>query len=152
MALVKICPTCKTKNNPGAMFCENDLVDLSAISPLDDSQPEIVNKVVTTQLTLKTSNGCFVALHDGDVVGREGVGSDLLCDYVKVSRQHARVTQENEKWYIEDLNSTNGVYLNGNRIPSNKIIELSDGLKLNLSQSCELVVKIQTDSDERAGQ
>jgi adenylate cyclase len=33
-----------------------------------------------------------------------------------VSRNHARIIKENERYYIEDLNSANGVFLNGIRI------------------------------------
>ncbi len=142
MALVRICPTCKTKNKPNAPLCDNDLVDISKICPVDDSILDSVDGTSVMQLTLKLPNGSSIALRDGDVIGREAIGAELLCDYARVSRQHARVTYKDEKWYVEDLGSTNGVYLDGTRIPLNKKIELQDRQKLNLSKSCELVVEI----------
>jgi phosphoserine phosphatase RsbU/P len=48
------------------------------------------------------------------------LGRDSFCELViptrSVSRQHARVLREPDGYYIEDLNSLNGTYINGRRI------------------------------------
>ena len=48
------------------------------------------------------------------------VGRDKSCDVCVdnplLSRRHAQITQADGKHYIEDLNSTNGVFLNGNKV------------------------------------
>src|SRR5512136_2902901 len=48
------------------------------------------------------------------------VGRDITNDFVindaEVSRRHARLTLEGDRYKIEDLNSTNGTYIDGQRL------------------------------------
>jgi ABC-type multidrug transport system ATPase subunit/pSer/pThr/pTyr-binding forkhead associated (FHA) protein len=46
------------------------------------------------------------------VIGRDA-GADLQIDSPGISRKHARITQEGNLYTLEDLNSTNGTFLNG---------------------------------------
>jgi len=48
-------------------------------------------------------------------VGREAE-SDITIPLNSISRNHARIFPHNEEFIIEDLNSTNGTYVNGVRI------------------------------------
>lgn len=48
-----------------------------------------------------------------------------------ISRRHARIKKENDKWFIEDLGSTNGVFVNrGSRITQKT--EINDGDEIAL--------------------
>lgn len=47
-----------------------------------------------------------------------------------VSRIHAKITKEEGKFYITDLNSTNGTFLNSKRMESNATLELKIGDEL----------------------
>jgi len=58
------------------------------------------------------------------VIGRGDDSSFSLRDGT-VSRRHARVRNGNGRWFIEDLGSSNGTYVNGVRIA--KAIELKSG-------------------------
>lgn len=49
------------------------------------------------------------------VMGRE-TGSDIQLDAAKVSRSHARLTLRYSDWVIEDLGSSNGTWVSGERI------------------------------------
>jgi len=53
------------------------------------------------------------------------IGRGSKCDYVLkhrgVSREHAVITRERGGWFIEDLNSANGVWLNGEQVGKHKI-------------------------------
>lgn len=53
------------------------------------------------------------------------IGRSRTCDLVipssKVSRQHSGVCRENGEYYIEDLNSANGVWKDGVKISKEKI-------------------------------
>jgi len=61
---------------------------------------------------------------DEFIIGREE-SCDLVLGEVEVSRQHAKIFQFESKFFIEDLDSTNGTFLNGRSI--SKPQELSDG-------------------------
>ena len=42
--------------------------------------------------------------------------SDLLLNYPTISRNHARIVYLEDNYYLEDLSSTNGTYLNGRKL------------------------------------
>ena len=62
-----------------------------------------------------TAGHCFDITADQAVVGR-----DMFCEIVlpshSVSRQHARIVREAGNYFIEDLGSLNGTYVNGARV------------------------------------
>jgi len=67
------------------------------------------------------------------------IGRDPSCDYVifdpqnRVSRNHVELTLKENKIFVRDLNSTNGVYINNNKISPNTNISLTPKDKLTLS-------------------
>jgi pSer/pThr/pTyr-binding forkhead associated (FHA) protein len=60
-------------------------------------------------------NGRKIPLHSPFTLGRSEDNDMFLADR-KVSRNHAQLYQENGVWYVKDLNSSNGVYVNSTRI------------------------------------
>jgi hypothetical protein len=63
---------------------------------------------------------------DGELIlGREQESADLVIDDPGVSRRHARVLPENGGVVVEDLGSSNGTYVNGERISGQ--VELGAG-------------------------
>jgi pSer/pThr/pTyr-binding forkhead associated (FHA) protein len=67
------------------------------------------------------------------------IGRDSTCDYVisdpkkRVSRKHLVVSYLNGEYYIEDLNSTNGTFVNDIKCPPQKKIKISQKDKICLS-------------------
>ena len=57
-------------------------------------------------------------------IGR-AIETDIVITSKQVSREHARVRREGRRWILEDLGSTNGTFLNDERVL--KPIELRDG-------------------------
>ena len=49
------------------------------------------------------------------MIGRNAE-NDIVVENLAVSKLHARIVKQDEAYYIEDLNSTNGTYLNKIRI------------------------------------
>jgi hypothetical protein len=48
-------------------------------------------------------------------IGRD-IANDIVINDAEVSRKHARMTLEADRYKIEDLNSTNGTYIDGQRL------------------------------------
>lgn len=56
-----------------------------------------------------------------------------IADNVAVSRSHAMIIQLDGEYYIEDTNSTNHTYVDGQLIQSNVRVKLADGQKISLA-------------------
>ncbi len=69
------------------------------------------------------------------VIGR-AKSATIVIDDPRISRQHARISQGQEGFFIEDINSINGVYLNGQRITTVQPIRSDD--QVGLGQSIRL--------------
>ena len=65
-----------------------------------------------------TAEGRTLAVLDKPVhtIGKKRGETDIVLEDVSVSRLHARIVQEKETFYLEDLNSTNGTFKNGLRL------------------------------------
>ena len=59
--------------------------------------------------------------------------SDIRIDGLQISNRHAKLLQTNSGIFIEDQNSTNGVYVNGNRV-SRQIITPNDSVQIGSFQ------------------
>ncbi len=62
------------------------------------------------------------------IIGRAD-SSDIKLDGLQISNRHARLLKTGAGIAVEDLNSTNGVFINGNRI-SRQIITISDSVQI----------------------
>lgn len=83
---------------------------------------------------------CVVQIYGGDLgrrivfdenvltIGRDD-DSAIVIDLTTVSRHHARLEQKGGKCYVEDLGSTNGSFVNGERIHSVRLLRCGDLLK-----------------------
>lgn len=65
------------------------------------------------------------------IVGR-GLNSDLVLDDAQASRQHFVIITEGTNYTLKDLNSSNGTFLNGNKI-STAVLKNSDVIKAGSS-------------------
>ncbi|NJK90778.1 MAG: FHA domain-containing protein [Blastochloris sp.] len=64
----------------------------------------------------------FPLLEKALLLGRNADCSIRL-NHPSVSRSHAKLHQHENQWYIQDLNSSNGTYLNGHRCETNTLRE-----------------------------
>jgi hypothetical protein len=72
------------------------------------------------------------------IIGRAPSSQILLNDGL-VSAQHARLRRRDARWFIQDLNSTNGTLLNQQRLRGEQPIEYGDmiaigGVRLKLAR------------------
>lgn len=71
------------------------------------------NYPLVDELTLGRAAGCHVPIEDS-----------------YASQVHARVFQRDGTWYVEDLGSTNGTYLNRRRVAGPMVIKRRDRLQI----------------------
>jgi pSer/pThr/pTyr-binding forkhead associated (FHA) protein len=72
------------------------------------------------------------------------IGRDLSCEVQinddTVSNHHARLVYKNKQWWVEDLTSTNGTFLNDERIETPTILISGDELRVG---KVVLIIEIQ---------
>lgn len=61
------------------------------------------------------------------IIGKLGEWVDGVIEYELVSRMHAQIVREKGVYFVKDLNSTNGTYLNEKRLSTNELAELKEG-------------------------
>lgn len=85
-------------------------------------------------ISIASSAGMREYQFDGPVIliGRDSK-CDLCLDDTTVSAEHARLTFHHSQWWVEDLGSKNGTYLN--HVPVVSAIVLKSGDELELGQA-----------------
>lgn len=73
------------------------------------------------------------SITSGSVVLGRSSEADILVDDTGVSRRHLEIRSENGRVYAVDLGSTNGSYVNGQRVAGRT--ELTDGSAISLGRS-----------------
>ena len=70
------------------------------------------------KLVYQGSRGCNDIVVEGEhfLLGKNSTQVNGVIDAEGVSRLHARITRQEEGYFIEDLNSTNGTFKNGLRM------------------------------------
>ncbi|HNG60707.1 MAG TPA: FHA domain-containing protein, partial [Cellvibrionaceae bacterium] len=64
-------------------------------------------------------------LENDMLVGREP-SCDIPINSLHISRQHARITQTPTGFFLEDLNSANGTYINGLKLTTPVALQIGD--------------------------
>ena len=67
-------------------------------------------------LSLSYQNRSVDVTKDRFILGRSKSQADLVLDDANVSRQHAAIERVGDAWFLADLGSTNGCYIEGQRI------------------------------------
>jgi ABC-type multidrug transport system ATPase subunit/pSer/pThr/pTyr-binding forkhead associated (FHA) protein len=89
---------------------------LQSAKPLSDAQPQLLARLSFDNKTQLS-------------VGR-APDSDLRLDGLQISNHHARFSRTNGNVAVEDAGSTNGVYVNGERISGRRNVQLSDVIQI----------------------
>lgn len=78
-------------------------------------------------------NGQAINLTPGTTIIQR---SDLLAPDPKMSRSHAKITCQGEHFWLEDMGSTNGTYLNEIRIFEPALLRSGDTIRLGQTRLC----------------
>lgn len=88
----------------------------------------------------------FTLEKDVNLIGRTRE-SDIVLANPRVSRQHARIIRQGDRYLIEDVGSANGTYLNGQRLAANSPQALTAGAEINFGKVVTLKVEATAGAD-----
>ena len=66
-------------------------------------------------------------------IGKEGRQADVCIDRDVISRVHAKVLRREEEYFLMDLDSTNGTYINGKRLGGDGMEKLQQGDRISFA-------------------
>jgi pSer/pThr/pTyr-binding forkhead associated (FHA) protein len=130
------CPTCSFDNSDDSNYCRRCGGRMHIADPNEttitysaadrDAIDETREHGLSTGLQIRAGGGRegeTIPL-DLDVltIGRSP-HSDLFLDDITVSRHHARVLRDEGGFWVEDLNSLNGTYVNRKRIEQQRLFD-----------------------------
>lgn len=149
---MQVCAHCGTTNRPGVIFCEQcgialvpiplatrQLIDDSLQSDTDELNTEsvLILQIESSDapITVKVRQEIFLGRVTEQEEGTTFINlTPYSAEDLGVSRQHARLLRRGQAMYLEDLQSTNGTKLNGDKIPANKEHRLHDGDEVMLGK------------------
>ena len=70
---------------------------------------------------------------DSMVIGKAAGQADIVIDLSVISRAHARIEKREKDYYVTDLDSRNGTFLDGQRLEPGEAYKLSDGMNIAFS-------------------
>ena len=86
----------------------------------------------TLKIISGTGAGESTTVHGSATIGRDE-GSDLRVQDPEVSRRHAKVTVQDGNAWIDDLHSTNGTFVNGERVVERQSLVGGDRIQVGLT-------------------
>lgn len=69
------------------------------------------------------------------LIGRHS-GCDLVLSAGAISRWHCRIVRDSEGYFVEDLGSLNGTFVNGERIRGRRQLDDGDGIQVHDVEMC----------------
>ncbi len=123
--IVRVCE-CGYKNDVNVRKCAKCGEDISDIIPTEEAQTNV-------RCVLASLDGgfAFEIIEKSNYVGRESGMSEYLQNKPYVSRKHAELIHENDRFYIRNISQTNYTYVNNIKIPQERY-ELHDGDEIGL--------------------
>ena len=97
-------------------------------TPLDNS---VYLKLINRKDSLPFKVKEYYPLEDLVSLGR-GNDNKIIIKDPYVSKNHLKIVEDEGNYYLEDLNSANGTYLNGDKIMD--VIELKNGDRIRIGQ------------------
>lgn len=103
------------------------LRDLRAAST---ERGEVLGRLVTVESPIvEPVVGAVFVLDSVTTMGRD-VNNTIVIDDTYVSSEHAVLTYRGRGWYLEDLGSTNGTFVNGGAIEGVQVLGFGDDVQI----------------------
>lgn len=156
----RICPTCGRALDPAWNSCPycgpvRPTVPPPVAPAPTQAIPEAVNDTVIIDqkppamawLAIKSGSraGTTLRLKQGDTdLGRSATSNDHAFDDETVSERHARVRWQDGQFYLHDLASKNGTFVNGQRIDRPQPLRSSDTIAIGRTELVFMEIKDET--------
>ena len=114
---------------------------------IDDTAPQLQPPVGQIVLTMKGVELDRALLVPGRFVIGRTTDNDMQVDSKFVSRHHMQLVTSIDGCVVEDLNSTNGVFLNGKRVRKHKLVP-GDVIKVGLHELAYSRADLPSEPDE----
>ncbi len=93
-----------------------------------------LNEIKKGELSYLVFNKKKIELVAKITIGRDS-DNDVVVDSKLASRHHCVIQKIKEAYFLKDEGSTNGTFLNGNRVPPDKYVRLNLGDKITVGSS-----------------
>jgi pSer/pThr/pTyr-binding forkhead associated (FHA) protein len=91
-------------------------------TPNPTPPPAAAPLALALRVTSGNAAGEVINITEEFLIGRQAPGEGKLGNDIEISRRHARITREPDgSFVIEDLGSTNGTFVNGERVASRRL-------------------------------
>lgn len=147
----KVCPACGANNEAGSKFCEDCGATLGTVAVAPVATPVVHDEPAAAKVTpvvasprLIMPNGVEIPITaEHTLLGRQSPADNIFpeVDLTEldpesyVSRRHGQITRQGSKYLYEDTGSSNGSYINNNRLQPGIQTELHDCDVLRLGRT-----------------
>ena len=134
------CFRCQAQNPSDRLFCTSCGYELADRKATVDRVSGPNGRPVLARFLMQNGHmaGRAFRFHqDLTTIGRTN-GNDLIINGRTVSRRHARMWFDNGRWYLADMQSANGTFVNSMRLQPNQPVTLNDGDVLNFGDEIVL--------------
>lgn len=133
MDLVRICPACNTKNKYNDAFCNRCFQSISNVVP--------ISEIKIPQLNLIFPDNSVITITTDIIIGRYNLPPSINQNNMYVSRDHIQMKYDSNQWILLDMNSSNGTYINGEKIQPLKEYIITDGDSVSLAQEVSFIAR-----------
>jgi pSer/pThr/pTyr-binding forkhead associated (FHA) protein len=109
-----------------AVDFDDEVIPTSIYSPDEASRSTAQGRPAFLYVERGPGAGQLASIRQGAlIIGRASV-SDLRLQHASISRRHAQLTRDGERFFVRDLGSQNGTYVNQTKIATEIEVELGD--------------------------
>lgn len=123
-----VCPVCASINRGDANFCLRCGANLKLTAAENlDRRPHLIAVATTGEESL----ACI--LNRGEILIGRTLNNDFVIEHPSVSKRHAQINTSNGSHIVKDLGSSNGTFINGQRIMA--ATKLEDGCEVRFGRA-----------------
>lgn len=121
-------PTIEREWNKVIPIVKNKTVEKTSVDVSNDTEEETQTLIIRNASSLKLQHDDLILdIKSGDILGRTaGAHAGTLGDFKVISSHHAELRLNDNKWIVTDLGSTNGTFINNQKLESNFEYEIND--------------------------